>query len=90
MVGNGLGKSLGSGCSFPSSHTRLPSLRKGKERVRDVLGERSGVPEGDVRLGSAMPAVTRRRMEGGGVVVWMPLLLLLQPQAADTAVCLLV
>lgn len=65
MVGNGLGRSLGSGCSFPSSHTRLPSLRKGKERLRDVLGERSGVPEGDVRLGSAMPDVTRRRMEGG-------------------------
>lgn len=68
LVGNGLGKSLGSGFSFPSSHTRLPSLRKGKERVRDVLGERSGVPEGDVRLGSAMPDVlSRRRMEGGGV-----------------------
>lgn len=54
LVGSGLGRSLGSGCSFPSSHTRLPSLRKGKERVRDELGERSGVPEGDVSLGSAM------------------------------------
>lgn len=56
LVGNGLGRSLGSCCSLPSSHTRLLSLRKGKERVRDALGERSGVPEGDVRLGSAMTA----------------------------------
>lgn len=70
LVGSGLGRSLGSGCSFPSSHTRLPSLRKGKERVRDELGERSGVPEGDVSLGSAMSEATdgapgageRRRM----------------------------
>lgn len=61
LVGNGLGRSLGSGCSFPSSHTRLLSLRKGKDRVREVLGERSGVPVGDVRLGSAMSDVTRRR-----------------------------
>lgn len=60
MVGSGLGRSLGSGGSFPSSHTRLPSLRKGKERVRDELGERSGVPEGDVRLGSAMSDATER------------------------------
>lgn len=70
MVGNGLGRSLGSGCSFPSSHTRLLSLRKGKDRVREVLGERSGVPVGDVRLGSAMSDVTRRRRrmgeDGGG------------------------
>lgn len=64
LVGSGLGRSLGSGGSFPSSHTRLPSLRKGKERVRDELGERSGVPEGDVRLGSAMSDATERgRME---------------------------
>lgn len=62
MVGSGLGRSLGSGCSFPSSHTRLPSLRKGKERVRDELGERSGVPEGDVSLGSAMSEATLRRV----------------------------
>lgn len=62
LVGSGLGRSLGSGCSFPSSHTRLPSLRKGKERVRDELGERSGVPEGDVNLGSAMSEATPRRM----------------------------
>lgn len=66
MVGNGLGKSLGNGCSFPSSHTRLPSLKKGKERVREVLGERSGVPEGDVRLGSAILDVTRSRRMGEG------------------------
>lgn len=62
LVGSGLGRSLGSGCSFPSSHTRLPSLRKGKERLRDELGERSGVPEGDVSLGSAMSEATLRRM----------------------------
>lgn len=61
LVGSGLGSSLGSGCSFPSSHTRLPSLRKGKERVREELGERSGVPEGDVSLGSAMSEATLRR-----------------------------
>lgn len=64
FVGNGLGKFLGSGCCFPSSHTRLPSLRNGKERVREALGERRGVPEGDVRLGSAMSNVTRRRRMG--------------------------
>lgn len=85
LVGNGLGKSLGSGCSFPSSHTRLPSLRKGKDRVRDVLGERSGVPEGEVRLGSAMSDVTRTRgMEEDGVQCWMLLLLLLlEPHAEN-------
>lgn len=60
MVGSGLGSSRGSGGSFPSSHTRLPSLRKGKERVREALGERSGVPEGDVRPGSAMWSVMER------------------------------
>lgn len=64
MVGSGLGRSRGSGFSFPSSHTRLPSLRKGKERVREELGERSGVPEGDVRLGSAMSDVMKRRRTG--------------------------
>lgn len=58
LVGSGLGRSLGSGCSLPSSHTRLPSLRKGNERPRDELGERSGVPEGDVSLGSAMSEAT--------------------------------
>lgn len=66
LVGNGLGKSRGSGCSLPSSHTRLLSLRKGKERVREALGERSGVPEGDVRLGSAMSDVTRGEEDEGG------------------------
>lgn len=70
LVGNGLGRSRGSGCSFPSSHTRLPSLRKGKERVREELfGERSGVLEGDVRLGSAMSQVTgTRRMRVDAVL----------------------
>lgn len=62
LVGSGLGSSLGSGCSFPSSHTRLPSLKKGKEREREELGERSGVPEGDVNLGSAMSEATLRLM----------------------------
>lgn len=61
LVGSGLGKSRGSPCSALSSHTRLPSLRNGKERVSGALGERSGVAEGDVRLGSAMSDVT-----GGG------------------------
>ena len=59
LVGSGLGRSRGSGGSFPSSHTRLLSLRKGKDRVRGASGERSGVPEGDVRLGSAMSAVMK-------------------------------
>lgn len=66
LVGSGLGRSRGRGGSFPSSHTRLPSLRKGKERVREVFGERSRVSEGDVRLGSAMSDVMKRRR-----MVWM-------------------
>lgn len=71
LVGSGLGSSLGSGGSFPSSHTRLPSLRKGKDSVSEVLGERSGVPEGDVRRGSAMSDVAtdeedEEEEEGGG------------------------
>ena len=82
MVGSGLGRSRGSGCARPSSHTRLPSLRKGKERVREVLGERSGVLEGDVRLGSAMSEVTTRMREDGVGAV-------LGAQAADTVVCLM-
>lgn len=61
MVGSGLSSSLGSGCSFPSSQTRLPSLRKGKESVREESGERSGVPEGDVRRGAAMFGVKKRK-----------------------------
>lgn len=69
MVISGLGKSRGSGCSLPSSHTWLPSLTKGKERVRELLGERSGVLEGDVRLGSAMLAVMRTREDGVDAVL---------------------
>lgn len=48
-----------------------------------MVGERSGVPEGDVRLGSVMSDVTRKgRMEEEDVRIqcWT-LLLLLQPQA---------
>lgn len=68
MVGSGLGRSWGSGGSLPSCHGLLPSLGKGKERLRGALGERSGVPEGDVMLGSAMSnAMKGCRMEGGDV-----------------------
>lgn len=62
MVGSGLGRSRGDCGSFPSSQTRLPSLRKGKERVRGVFGERRRVSEGDVRLGSAMSDVMKRKV----------------------------
>lgn len=49
---------------------RLPSLRKGKERLREALGERSGVLEGDVRPGSAMlDGTAARRVRGDGVGV---------------------
>lgn len=57
LVGSGLGSSLGSACSPLSSQTRLPSLRKGKDTVRGASGDRSGVAEGDVRLGSVMPSL---------------------------------
>lgn len=69
MVGSGLGRSWGSGGSLASCHGLLPSLGKGKERLRGALGERSGVPpEGDVTLGSAMSnAMKGCRMEGGDV-----------------------
>lgn len=96
LVGNGLGKSRGSGGSLPSSHTRLPSLKKGKERVRELLGERRGVPEGDVRLGSAMSDVTRKRRRMGEDGVDAVLDAAATPSAAgccwtaDTAVCPLV
>jgi len=46
---------------------RLLSLRKGKERLREALGERSGVRDGDVRLWSAMSEVTGED-EGGWCV----------------------
>lgn len=61
LVGSGLGSSRGRGCSLPSSHTLLLSLKKGKDRVTELLGERRGVPEGDVRLGSAMSDVIKKR-----------------------------
>lgn len=68
LVGSGLGRSRGSGSSAPSFHTRLPSLRKGKDRVSEALGERRGErrggSEGDV--GSAMS--TRKHKEGPDVV----------------------
>lgn len=54
LVGSGLGRSRGSGGSLPSGHALLPSRGNGKERVSGALGERRGVPEGDVMLGSAI------------------------------------
>lgn len=80
LVGSGLGRSRGRGCSFPSSHTRLLSLKKGKDRVTELPGERRGVPEGDVRPGSAMSNVIKRRRTGEDDA----------DRTADTAFCLLV
>lgn len=54
LVGSGLGRSRGRCSSAPSFHTRPSSLRNGKDRVSEALGERSGASEGDVRLESAM------------------------------------
>lgn len=42
LVGSGLGSSPGWGGFLSRSHTRLPSLRKGKESCRGVLGDVSG------------------------------------------------
>lgn len=42
LVGSGLGSSPGCGGFLSLSHTRLPSLRKGKESCRGVRGEVSG------------------------------------------------
>lgn len=42
LVGSGLGSSPGCGGFLSLSQTRLPSLRKGKESCRGVLGEVSG------------------------------------------------
>lgn len=68
MVGSGLGRSRGSsGGSLLSSHTRLPSLRKGKERVREAVGERSGVSVGDETPGSAMSKCDEEEEEEDGV-----------------------
>lgn len=42
LVGSGLGSSPGWGGFLSRSHTRLPSLRKGKESCSGVLGDVSG------------------------------------------------
>lgn len=48
--------------------------------MTELLGERRGVPEGDVGLGSAMSNAIKRRRTGEDDA----------DRAADTAVCLLV
>lgn len=77
LVGSGLGSSLGSACSPLSSQTRLPSLRKGKDTVRGASGDRSGVAEGDVRLGSVMPSLVGGERGMMPPLLPPPLLLLL-------------
>lgn len=61
-MGSGLGSDRGWG-GTPLSHTRLSSLKKGKERERGAArGERRGASEGDVRLGSAMAEARARSL----------------------------